>query len=376
MKVVTRLTSLLPQNEMEFIDLKAQQKRLGKRLNARINKVLSHGQYIMGPEVSELEEKLAKHVETKHCITVSSGTDALLISLMALGIKQGDEVITTSFSWISTAEVIVLSGARPVFVDVDSKTCNIDSKRIEEKITHKTKAIMPVSLYGQPSEMKKINQIAAKYKIPVIEDGAQSFGATLGGKKSCNLSLIGCTSFFPSKPLGGYGDSGAIFTNDDSIAKISKEIRLNGQENKNKFNRIGIAGRMDTMQAAILLAKFEIFHDEVERRVSIGGRYDSMFDECGIEHVQLLSNTKSVYAQYTIFSSKRDYLMQELSKNGIPSAIYYASTMNNQIPYKRFGFKTKIASKCSQRVLSIPMHPYLTKRDQDKIVKIITDFES
>ena len=361
---------------MEFIDLKTQQKIVGKKIKAGINKVLSHGQYVMGPEVCELEEKLAKYAKTKYCITVSSGTDALLISLMALGIKRGDEVITTSFSWISTAEVIVLAGARPVFIDIEKDTCNIDVSKIEEKITHKTKAIMPVSLYGQPSQMKKINQIAKKYNIPVIEDAAQSFGATLDNKMSCNLSLIGCTSFFPSKPLGGYGDGGAIFTNDQSLAKIFREIRLNGQENKNKFNRIGVAGRMDTIQAAILLAKLEVFHDEVERRISIGERYNNMLDECGIEHVQKRKNTKSVYAQYTIFSSRRDYLMKELSKNGIPSAIYYTKPMNDQLPYKKFIGKTKIASQCSKSVLSIPMHPYLSQRDQDKVVKVIKDFES
>ena len=285
---------------MEFIDLKTQQRKIEKKIKSRIDRVLNHGQYIMGPEISELEAILANYTKSKYCIAVSSGTDALLISLMSLGIGRGDEVITTSLSWISTAEVIVLTGAKPVFVDVDSSTCNINPNKIEDKITPRTKAIMPVSLYGQPSEMNKINKIAKKYKIPVIEDGAQSFGAALGNKKSCNLSLIGCTSFFPSKPLGGYGDSGAIFTNDETIAKICKEIRLNGQENKNKFNRIGIAGRMDTLQAAILLAKFEIFDDEVERRTSIGERYNNMFDECGIEHVHQASNTKSVYAQYQL----------------------------------------------------------------------------
>lgn len=358
---------------MEFIDLNTQQRRVGKKIKAGISNVLNHGQYIMGPEIYELELALANYTNTEYCITVSSGTDALLISLMSLGIGRGDEVITTSFSWISTAEVIVLTGAKPVFVDVVSNTCNIDADKIEEKITNKTKAIMPVSLYGQPSEMKKINTIAKKYKIPVIEDAAQSFGATTENKKSCNLSLIGCTSFFPSKPLGGYGDSGAIFTNNESIARVCKEIRLNGQENKNKFTRIGVAGRMDTLQAAILLAKFEIFNDEVEKRTSIGERYNNMFDECGIERVHQARNTKSVYAQYTIMSSRRDHLMQELSKNEIPSAIYYAKPMNDQIPYKKFNYKTKVALELSKSVLSIPMHPYLTKKNQDKIVKTISN---
>ena len=290
---------------MNFIDLKIQQKIIKEDLNSRIQKVLSHGKYVMGPEVEELEEKLAEFVNSKHCITVSSGTDALLISLMSLGIKPGDEVITSPFSWISTTEVIVMLGATPVFVDIDPDTCNLDHTKIEKSITNKTKALMPVSLFGQPSKMDSINTVAKKHKIPVIEDAAQSFGATYLGKKSCNLSTIGCTSFFPSKPLGCYGDGGAIFTNNSSLAKVCREIRLNGQENKNKFNRIGIQGRLDTLQAAILLAKMEIFPDEVDLRRKIAQNYNNSFVDLGINHVKETKGCLGVYAQYTIFSDQR-----------------------------------------------------------------------
>ena len=225
-----------------FIDLKNQYQALKPQIQERINRVLDHGQYIMGPEVQELEEKLAVYTGAKHCITVASGTEALLISLMALGIKPGDEVITTPFTFVATTEAIVLLGAKPAFVDIEPDTCNIDVRKIEEKITDKTKAIMPVSLYGQPADMDEINAIAARHNnIPVIEDAAQSFGATYKGKKSCNLSTIGCTSFFPSKPLGCYGDGGAIFTNDNLIAQAAKEIRVHGQIARYVHTRVGVA---------------------------------------------------------------------------------------------------------------------------------------
>ncbi|MGV6851180.1 MAG: DegT/DnrJ/EryC1/StrS family aminotransferase, partial [bacterium] len=250
-----------------FIDLKTQYKALEVEIRQRINNVLEHGQYIMGPEVQELEQKLADYTGAEHCITTASGTEALLISLMALNIKPGDEVITTPFTFIATAEVIVLLGAKPVFVDIKPDTCNINASLIEEKITNKTKAIMPVSLYGQPADMDEINAIADKYNLPVIEDAAQSFGATYKNKKSCNLSTIGCTSFFPSKPLGCYGDGGAIFTSDDDIAKACREIRVHGQSQRYVHTRVGVGGRMDTIQCAVVLAKLERFDWEVEQRI-------------------------------------------------------------------------------------------------------------
>lgn len=254
---------------MEFIDLKSQYKDLHDEVNSRIQSVLNHGQYIMGPEAKELEGKLSEYTGAKHCITVASGTEALLIALMAIGVKPGDEVITTPFSFIATAEVIVLLGAKPVFVDIELDTCNINASLIEAKITNKTIAIMPVSLYGQPADMDEINSIAAKHNLVVIEDAAQSFGASYKGKKSCNLSTIGCTSFFPSKPLGCYGDGGAIFTSDDALAQAMREIRVHGQSKRYVHTRVGVGGRMDTLQCAIVLAKLQNFDWEIEQRAKL-----------------------------------------------------------------------------------------------------------
>jgi UDP-2-acetamido-2-deoxy-ribo-hexuluronate aminotransferase len=261
-----------------LIDLKTQYRALQPQIQDRINRVLEHGQYIMGPEVAELEEKLAAYTGAKHCITVASGTEALLISLMALGIKPGDEIITTPFTFVATAEVIVLLGAKPVFVDIEPDTCNIDASAIKEKITSNTKAIVPVSLYGQPADMDEINAIATKHNLPVIEDAAQSFGAQYKCKNSCNLSTIGCTSFFPSKPLGCYGDGGAIFTNDDAIAQACKEIRVHGQSARYVHTRVGVGGRMDTLQSAIVLAKLQRFDWEIKQRIKIGQRYTELLE--------------------------------------------------------------------------------------------------
>ena len=361
---------------MEFIDLKTQQDLIKEDLNSRIEKVLSHGQYIMGPEIEELESILANYTGSKNCITVSSGTDALLISLMALDVGCGDEIITTPLTWVSTVEVIVLLGAKPVFVDIDPQTCNIDHNKIEEKINSRTKAIIPVSLYGQPSNMHCINDIAKRHQLPVIEDAAQSFGATFEDKKSCNLSTIGCTSFFPSKPLGCYGDGGAIFTDDDFLAKIFKELRLNGQENKNKFNRIGVQGRLDTLQAAILISKMKVFPKEVELRNKIGKKYDEFFDEAGVDHVIQKTNTKGVFAQYTIFSDKRDELSAFLRSQEIPTAVYYTLPIYSHGPYEQFRADCNFSEKVTKQIVSLPMHPYLPESDQKKIVDLIVNFES
>jgi len=260
-----------------FVDLKTQYESLKPQIQERINRVLEHGQYIMGPEVEELESMLANFTGAKYCITVASGTDALLISLMALGIGPGDEVITTPFTFVATTEVIVLLGAKPIFVDIETDTCNIDTSKIEDKINSKTKAIIPVSLYGQPADMDEINLIAARNgNIPVIEDAAQSFGATYKGRKSCNLSTIGCTSFFPSKPLGCYGDGGALFTNDDVLAQAIREIRVHGQSQRYIHTRVGVGGRMDTLQCAVLLAKLECFEWEIEQRIKVGEQYTEL----------------------------------------------------------------------------------------------------
>jgi len=356
-----------------FIDLQSQYQELKPKIDARIHAVLEHGQYIMGPEVRELEEKLQEYTQTKHCITVASGTDALLISLMALDIGPDDEVITTPFTFVATAEVIVNIGATPVFVDIQPDTCNIDPIKIEEAITPNTKAIIPVSLYGQPADMDEINAIAAKHgNITVIEDAAQSFGATYKGKKSCNLSAIGCTSFFPSKPLGCYGDGGAIFTSDDDIAQACREIRVHGQSKRYVHTRVGVAGRMDTLQAGVVLAKLENFDWVVEHRSTIGGRYNRLLDEKNIKRIQIKEDRNSVYGQYTIQVNQREFVSEKLKDVGIPTAVHYPVPLNQQIVYGQFSInETPVAEKISKQVISLPMHPYLTIEDQQKIVTLL-----
>ncbi|MCF8053878.1 MAG: DegT/DnrJ/EryC1/StrS family aminotransferase [Deltaproteobacteria bacterium] len=361
---------------MPFIDLKTQYQALESNINERICRVLAHGQYILGPEVRELEERLEAYTGSKHCITVASGTDALLISLMALGIRSGDEVITTPFTFVATAEVIVLLGATPVFVDIEDDTCNMDASLIEKAITPRTKAIMPVSLYGQPANMDEINAIAARHgNIPVIEDAAQSFGATYKGKKSCNLSTIGCTSFFPSKPLGCYGDGGSIFTNDDAIAKACREIRVHGQSQRYVHTRVGVGGRMDTLQCAIVLAKLERFDWEVQQRQKNGARYNELLDQAGIRRVQQRPNRTSVFAQYTIFVENREAIQAKLKDAGIPTAVHYPVPLNEQPAYKHlccFDFMS-ISMQNAKWVLSLPMGPDLKESGQNAVVRVLVE---
>jgi len=345
-----------------FIDLNTQYRALQPQIQARINTVLEHGQYIMGPEVKELEDRLIEYTGAKHCITVASGTEALLISLMALGIGPGDEVITTPFTFAATAEMIVLLGAKPVFVDIEPDTCNINTKLIEAKITPRTKAIMPVSLYGQVADMDEINAIASRHgKIPVIEDAAQSFGATYKGKKSCNLSTIGCTSFFPSKPLGCYGDGGAIFTNDANLAQAFKEIRVHGQSKRYLHTRVGVGGRMDTIQCAIVLAKLERFEWEIEQRLANGARYNRLLDKAGISRVHQRQDRTSVFAQYTVFVPEREKLQESLKESGVPTAVHYPIPLNEQPIYQHLCCPdcTPLASRLARRVMSLPMDAYL-----------------
>ncbi len=355
-----------------FIDLKSQYKVNKSQIQARIDAVLEHGQYIMGPEVNELEEALKELTGSKYCITCSSGTDALLMSLMSLNIGVGDEVITTPFTFAATAEVIVLLGAKPVFVDVEPDSGNINAELIESAITSRTKAIIPVSLYGQTSDMDAINEIAAKYNnLPVIEDGAQSFGATYKGHQSCSLSTIGCTSFFPSKPLGCYGDGGAIFTDDDKLARVLQEIRVHGQSERYVHSRVGLGGRMDTLQCAILMGKIENFKWEVQQRNAIGLLYNKMFDKVGIERIQQRDSRSSVFAQYTIITPHRESLQKHLSDLGIPTAIHYPLALNEQPAYRHLCCPdcTPEAHALSKKVISLPMHPYL----DDKVISIIVD---
>jgi UDP-2-acetamido-2-deoxy-ribo-hexuluronate aminotransferase len=359
---------------LPFFDLQSQYEMLRDSIDARIGVVLQHGQYIMGPEVISLEARLAEFVGTKHCVAVSSGTDALLLALMAIDVQPGQEVITTPFSFISTAEVIVLLGAVPVFVDVELQTGNIDVNKLEDSITSKTAAIMPVSLYGQPSDMDEINQIAAKNgDIPVIEDGAQSFGSEYQGRKSGNLSTIGCTSFFPSKPLGCYGDGGAVFTSDATLANRIREARVHGQESRYHHTRIGLSGRLDTIQSAILLAKLEKFAWELERRKVIGQLYNDLFDRAGVERIVQRPDRTSVFGQYTILVDNRDYIRRHLGRHHIPTSVHYPTPIDAQPAYKqyrRFG-TTKNADLLAKRVLSLPFGPYMSESTITKIVDLV-----
>jgi UDP-2-acetamido-2-deoxy-ribo-hexuluronate aminotransferase len=359
-----------------FIDLKSQYLALKPQIQARIDAVLEHGLFIMGPEVKELEGKLAAYTGAKHCITVASGTEALLMSLMALDIKPGDEIITTPFTFVATAEVIVLLGAKPVFVDVEPDTGNIDASLIEAKITEKTKAIMPVSLYGQTADMDIINAIAAMHgNLPVIEDAAQSFGATYKGRQSCNLSTIGCTSFFPSKPLGCYGDGGAIFTNDDALAQAMREIRVHGQSQRYVHTRVGVGGRMDTLQCAIVLAKLERFEWELQQRHEIGQRYNQLLDQGGIERIQQRPKRTSVFAQYTIMVPNREVLQKRLAAAGIPTAVHYPVPLNEQPAYKHLCCPecTPLAQQMAKRVMSLPMSAELQPEQQRRIMDVLVD---
>lgn len=360
---------------MQFIDLKKQYQVLRDPINSRIQLVLDHGQYIMGPEVKELETALSDYTGAKHCITVASGTEALLMSLMALGVQAGDEVITTSFTFIATAEVIVLLGAKPVFVDVLPDTCNIDVSQIEAKITDKTKAIMPVSLYGQCGDMDEVNAIALKHGLPVIEDAAQSFGASYKGRKSCNLSTIGCTSFFPSKPLGCYGDGGAIFTNDDDLAQAMREIRVHGQSARYHHSRIGVGGRMDTLQCAIVLGKLERFDWEVEQRIQIGDRYKALLANLpgGARTVTVREDRTSVWAQFTVVVPNRAEVVTTLKDAGIPTAIHYPRPIHQQPAYEQYAVlgETPVSEQLAQQVLSLPMHPDLDIETQDRIASTL-----
>lgn len=364
----------MSQPMIPFIDLKTQYQALKPSIQERINRVLDHGQYIMGPEVAELEERLAAYTGAKHCITVASGTEALLISLMALGIGPGDEIITTPFTFIATAEVIVLLGAKPVFVDIESDTCNINARLIEAAITPRTKAIMPVSLYGQPADMAEINAIAARHgNLPVIEDAAQSFGATYQGRKSCNLSSIGCTSFFPSKPLGCYGDGGAIFTSDDAIAQACREIRVHGQSKRYVHTRIGVGGRMDTLQCAIVLAKLERFEWEIEQRLFIGQRYNNLMDKAGIARVQQRPDRTSVYAQYTVQLENREVAQNTLKEAGVPTAVHYPVPLNHQPAYQHLCSPGSwpVSTAMAAKVMSLPMGADLSEDQQSHIAEVL-----
>ncbi|WP_323870174.1 DegT/DnrJ/EryC1/StrS family aminotransferase [Xenorhabdus szentirmaii] len=355
---------------MQFTDLAVQQLRIKEKIDENIQKVLSHGKYILGPEVSELEEKFVEYTGAKYCITCANGTDALQIALMAIGIKPGDEVITPGFTYIATAETVALLGGIPVYVDVKPTTYNLDPVLLEAAITPRTKAIIPVSLYGQCADFDEINAIAEKHNITVIEDAAQSFGATYKGKRSCNLTTISCTSFFPSKPLGCYGDGGAIFTSNEELAKVIRQIARHGQDRRYHHIRVGVNSRLDTLQAAILLPKLEIFDEEMALRQIVAKNYNDALNEIGIMTTPYIEpHNISAYAQYTIRVSNRDELQVRLKEKGIPTAVHYPLPLNKQ-PAVASDVILPVGDNVAQEVISLPMHPYL----KNSIIKLISQY--
>jgi UDP-2-acetamido-2-deoxy-ribo-hexuluronate aminotransferase len=370
---------------MEFIDLKTQYQRLKADIDAGIQRVLDHGQYILGPEVAELEEKLAAYTGSKYCISVANGTDALQIAQMALGIGPGDEVITPGFTYIATAETVALLGAKPVYVDIDPSTYNLNPKLLEAAITPRTKAIIPVSLYGQCADFDAINAIAAKHGITVIEDAAQSFGATYKGRKSCNLSTIACASFFPSKPLGCYGDGGAIFTNDDELAKVMRQIARHGQDRRYHHIRVGVNSRVDTLQAAILLPKLAVLDEELAQRQRVADTYNTLLrgsepllangttdhDGKTIITPYLDAHNTSAWAQYTIQVPNREALQEQLKQAGIPTAVHYPIPLNKQPAVADASVQLPVGDAVAQRVMSLPMHPYLDESSLQTITQAI-----
>ncbi|WP_129793617.1 DegT/DnrJ/EryC1/StrS aminotransferase family protein [Sphingosinicella sp. CPCC 101087] len=353
-----------------FVDLKAQYAALKAEIDAAIAGVLDHGRFILGPEVAEMEEALAAYAGARHCVAVASGTDALLISLMALDIGPGDEVIVPAFTFAATAEVVILAGATPVLADVQPDTCNLDPAGLEAMVNERTRAIIPVSLFGQPADMEEIGAVASRHGLAVIEDAAQSFGAVYRNRRSCALSTIGCTSFFPSKPLGCYGDGGALFTDDEALATACREIRVHGQSGRYHHTRIGVAGRMDTLQCAILLAKLKGFDWEIGRRIEIGERYNRLLDARGIDRVAQRGDRTSVFAQYTVFVEDRDAVRASLEGAGIPTAVHYPVPLDGQPAYRERCIAGPLphSRRAADRVLSLPMHPYLDTASQDRIV--------
>jgi len=358
---------------MEFIDLKEQYRRYRTEIDARMRKVLDHGHFIMGPEIGELEAALAAYVGVKHCLSVASGTDSLEIALRALDIGPGDEVIVPVFTWISSAEAVGLVGAKPVFVDIDPATYNLDLAGTEAAITPRTRAIMPVSLFGQMPDCARINEVAARRSATVIEDAAQSFGASRNGRRSCAVTKVSSTSFFPAKPLGCYGDGGALFTEDEALAEKMKAIRTHGGVQRHNHPYLGMNGRFDTLQAAVLLAKLPHFEEELSLRASVGARYTRLLrGACTVPEVE--AGNTHVYAQYTIRVANRDELGRKLKEEGIPTAVYYPKCLHEQPVFASLGHRWgdfPAAEKASREVISLPMHPFLDEAGQDRIVEAV-----
>ena len=356
---------------MQFIDLAAQQVRIKEQIDTGIQKVLSHGQYILGPEVKQLEEELCDYTGSGFCITCANGTDALQIAQMAVGIGPGDEVIIPGFTYIATAETVALLGATPVYVDIDPITYNLDATKLESAITPRTKAIIPVSLYGQCSDMDEVNRLAVKYDLVVIEDGAQSFGASYKDRKSCNISKIATTSFFPSKPLGCYGDGGAIFTNDAELATILRQIARHGQDRRYHHIRVGVNSRLDTLQAAILLPKLNILDEEIILRNKVAENYKALLTDVGLSAPEVNAVNISAWAQYTIEVDHRDKVQAFLRDEGIPTAVHYPIPLNKQPAVENSEVDLNIGNRAATRVMSLPMHPYLTIEAQQRVVNAL-----
>ena len=363
---------------MEFVDLKTQYRARKSHIDARIASVLAHGRFIMGPEVSELEQRLADYVGVNHCISVASGSDALLVALMALGIKAGDEVITTPFSFVASSSMIALLGARPVFVDIDERTYNLQPALIEAAVTPRTRAIVAVSLFGQCADFDAINAVAGRHGIAVIEDAAQSFGATYKGRRSGALSTLACTSFFPSKPLGCYGDGGACFTDDDALAQAIGVIRAHGEARRYQHTTLGINSRLDTLQAAVLLAKMDFFDDELAARARIAARYGELVSCTGID-VSLpfvADYGTSTFAQYTLQAARRDEMVASMTEAGVPAAVHYPLALHLQPVFRELdrGYgrgSFPLAEHAATRVFSLPMHAFLEPKEQDRVVSAL-----
>ncbi|MFC3283660.1 DegT/DnrJ/EryC1/StrS family aminotransferase [Litchfieldella rifensis] len=354
---------------MDFVDLAAQQARLEPRIEAAIRKVLAHGRYILGPEVAELETRLAAYTGVSHCISCASGTDALQIAQMALDIGPGDEVIVPGFSFIASAESVALLGAKPVFVDIEPDSYLLDPRQLEAAITSRTRAIIAVSLFGQCADFAAIGGIADRHGLAVIEDAAQSFGALYRGRRSCGLSRIACTSFFPSKPLGAYGDGGAIFTDDEALSESVRQIARHGESYRHHHARLGMNSRLDTLQAAIVLAKLDIFDEEIALRQQVAASYDRLLQAAGITTPPYIAaHNTSVYAQYSIRLSGRDRVQDALQRAGIPTAVHYPLPLYRQPAVMDAGsYLPEVEAVCEQ-ILSLPMHPYLEEVQQRRVV--------
>jgi len=374
----------MAQKRMDFIDLRAQQQQISALLTENIQRVLAHGQYVMGPEVQELETRLARYVGVKHAISCSSGTDALLMPLMAYGVGPGDAIFTTPFTFIATAEMIQLLGATPVFVDIDPRTFNLDPEALAEAVSSlgqnprtaplKPKGIIPVDLFGQPADYDRIHAIARGHGLFVLEDAAQSFGATYKGRRAGDLSEMAATSFFPAKPLGCYGDGGAVFTDDDNLAEVLGSIRVHGQgKHKYEHVRTGLNGRLDTLQAAVLLAKLEIFDQEVTARQRVARQYSEALNPL-VEAPFVAPACTSVWAQYSVLSESRELLQQKLQAAQIPTAIYYPLPLHLQRAFAHLGYKPgdfPVSESAARRIFSLPMHPYLGQADQERIIQVL-----